>query len=238
MKCPVCRAELSPSSSGSHIIDVCPQCGGIWFDSTELSDVAKDMIQNDAAQDQKTAVAFQSRSKPADGEELKKFCPRCGILTEVFNYCYDSNIFLDKCPSCHGLWADRGELERVVQYLKRNPVVNRYVEPLASESHKTSKQSVISRLVQSRLLSSMVASLYLGEAISAGHSLRIWRVVVFLILPFVCIWFSDRLGGYMEFLKFPRPAITKKTPGFFVALLGWMLFLTPLVIVIVSVITK
>ena len=238
MKCPVCSAELSPYSCGSQTIDICSQCGGIWFDTTELSDVAKDLIKNDVIQDQETTIAFQSRSKPANGEELKKLCPRCGTLTEVFNYCYDSNIFLDKCPSCHGLWADRGKLERVAQYLKGNPVVNKYVESLASELHKTGKQSAVSRLLQSRLLSGIVALLYLGAAIALGNSQIIFKIVMFLILPLACIWFSDAMGGYKGFLTFPRPAITKRTPGFFVALVGWILLLMPLIIVIVLYITR
>ncbi|HIG29977.1 MAG TPA: hypothetical protein EYQ50_20145 [Verrucomicrobiales bacterium] len=100
MKCPVCNAELSPYSYGGQTIDDCPQCGGIWFDSTELSAVAKEMIRKDGVQDQETATAFRSGSQPADEEQLKKFCPRCGILTEVFNYSYDSKVFLNKCPSC------------------------------------------------------------------------------------------------------------------------------------------
>lgn len=238
MKCPVCSVELSPYSYGCQTIDICPQCGGIWFDSTELSAVAKDMIQKDVVQDQEAAAAFQSGSEPANGEELKKFCPRCGILTEVFNYCYDSNVFLNKCPSCHGLWADREELERVAQHLKGNPVVNKYVGSLASELHKTSKQSAVSRLLQSRLLSGIVALFYLGAAIALGDYQIIFKVAMFLILPLACIWFSDMMGGYTGFLLFPRPAITKETPGFFVALVGWMLLLTPLVIGIVRYITK
>ena len=196
------------------------------------------MIHKNVVQDQGAAAALQSRSQPADGKKLKKFCPRCGILTEMFNYCYDSNIFLDKCPSCHGLWADKGELERVAQHLKGNPVVNKYMESMASELRKTGKQSVVSRLLQSRLLSGIVALLYLGAAIFLGNSQIIFRMVVFLILPLACIWFSDTMGGYRGFLLFPRPAITKRTPGFFVALVGWMLLLTPLAIVIVSYITR
>ena len=237
MKCPVCNAELSPYLFGVQTIDVCPQCGGIWFDSDELIAVANDMIQKDAIQDQEIELAFCPKSQPADGKESKRICPRCGISTEVFNYSYDSNVFLNKCPSCHGLWADRGELERVAQHLKGNPAVNKYVESLASELHKTGKQNVASRFLQSRLLSGLVALLYLVPAIVFGNFEIIFKLVVFLMLPLACIWFSDTMGGFTGFITFTRPAITKRSPGFLVAFVGWILLLIPLVIGIVTVIT-
>ena len=191
------------------------------------------MIRKDGVQDQETATAFRSGSQPADEEELKKFCPRCGILTEVFNYSYDSNVFLNKSPSCHGLWADRGELERVAQHLKGNPAVNRYAESLASELHQSGRQSVVSRLLKSRLLSGIVALLYLGAAIVDGDSLVIGKITVFLILTLAFICYSDAIGGYTGHLSFDRPPITQKTPGILVAIFGWILLLIPLVMAIV-----
>ncbi len=236
MKCPVCSAELASNSYGCQTIDVCPQCGGIWFDSEELSAVANDMIQKDFIQKQKPAAAFHPGLQPADEKESNIFCPRCGILTKVFNYCYDSNVFLNKCPSCHGIWADQGELEDVAQYLKGNPAVNKYVKSLANELHKRGKQNAIFRLLKSRLLSGIVALLYLASAIAFGNSQIILKMVAFLVLPLACIWFSDAMGNYTGFLTFPRPAITQKTPGLFVALVGWVLLLAPLIIVTVVII--
>lgn len=38
-----------------------------------------------------------------------------------FNYSYDSNVFLDKCPDCGGVWTDGGEARLIAGYLKENP---------------------------------------------------------------------------------------------------------------------
>ena len=27
---------------------------------------------------------------------------------------YDSNVILDRCPACEGVWVDRGELHKIV----------------------------------------------------------------------------------------------------------------------------
>ncbi len=43
------------------------------------------------------------------------------IKLHKFNYAYDSNVILDKCSECGGIWADKGEVERVAGYLKKDP---------------------------------------------------------------------------------------------------------------------
>ena len=35
-----------------------------------------------------------------------------------FNFGYDSNIFLDKCMKCGGIWADAGEMVQVAKHIK------------------------------------------------------------------------------------------------------------------------
>ena len=238
MKCPVCSVEMSPYSYGGQTIDVCPQCRGIWFDPTELNAAAREMIQNEDVSGQEAKDAFHVTPESMPGDELKKLCPRCSVSTEVFNYSYDSNIFLNKCPTCHGVWADRGELEYVVKYLKGNPAVNKYAESFAKKLVKERKQRLVSRLLKSRLLSGIVALVYLGAAIADGDPEFIVTMAIGLIFALACIWFSDAMGGYRGLLSLPRPAITKKTPGIFIALGGWLLLLVPLVVGIISAIIQ
>ncbi|MDO9464931.1 MAG: rhomboid family intramembrane serine protease [bacterium] len=54
-------------------------------------------------------------------ENKDKVCPRCNQKLKVFNYAYDSNVFLDKCPHCQGMWADEGEAKKLARYLKEDP---------------------------------------------------------------------------------------------------------------------
>jgi membrane associated rhomboid family serine protease len=53
--------------------------------------------------------------------EPLKSCPRCQQEMKIINYAYDSNIILDRCPACDGIWTEEGEIEKVAVYRKGNP---------------------------------------------------------------------------------------------------------------------
>lgn len=63
----------------------------------------------------------------------RRHCPRCATGLSSFNFGYDSDVFLDRCGSCGGIWADRGEAIKVAQHLRGHPTVNRVAEALAQE---------------------------------------------------------------------------------------------------------
>jgi len=52
-------------------------------------------------------------------------------------------------------------------------------------------------------------------------------VLLFVIFPLACIWFSDAMGGYTG-LTTSMP-ITATSPGVIVCILGWLLLLMPLI---------
>ncbi|MBC8205644.1 MAG: zf-TFIIB domain-containing protein [Kiritimatiellaeota bacterium] len=192
------------------------------------------MIQKERIADPEAKDAFKVRCKPIDRNEPEKMCPRCEIPTEVFNYSYDSNVFLNRCTRCRGVWADAGELERTAKYIKGNPAVNMYAESLAKDLANRYKKSLICRLLTSRILSGLVALLYLGGALFTGDSETLWRTATFLVFPLVCIWFSDAMGNYTGFIGFRSPPISQKTPGVFIALGGWLFLLSPLIVAALS----
>ncbi len=48
--------------------------------------------------------------------EKKIECPRCYVpLKRKEVDVFGPNVFIDLCPKCHGLWLDRGELEKLVK---------------------------------------------------------------------------------------------------------------------------
>ncbi|MGE3235132.1 MAG: zf-TFIIB domain-containing protein [Thermoleophilia bacterium] len=52
--------------------------------------------------------------RPARGEPLR--CPTCGTrLVELER----SEILIDACPECRGVWLDRGELDRILDRERR-----------------------------------------------------------------------------------------------------------------------
>jgi uncharacterized protein with PIN domain len=40
-------------------------------------------------------------------------CPKCGghLVTEEFH-----RVQLDRCPDCHGVWLDQGEIDAVIKF--------------------------------------------------------------------------------------------------------------------------
>jgi len=132
MKCPVCSNTLRQVKSKSAIVDVCPSCKGIWFDSEELADFVKLLLQNEKISPEKIKL-FSRRNVQTlyKIKEKDKFCPKCGRKLQKFNYSYDSNVFLDRCTDCKGIWADGGEAIAIATYLKENPAATAVGKSLA-----------------------------------------------------------------------------------------------------------
>jgi uncharacterized protein with PIN domain len=56
------------------------------------------------------------QAKLADNAERKSHymrCPKCGghLVTEEFH-----RVQIDRCPDCHGLWLDQGEIDAVMAH--------------------------------------------------------------------------------------------------------------------------
>ncbi|WP_146394831.1 hypothetical protein [Planctomycetes bacterium CA13] len=59
-----------------------------------------------------------------------------------------------------------------------------------------------------------------------GSGESTFRVLLFVLLPLACIWFSDELGRLSGIsMGLGRPVITENTPGVFVAIGGWILLI-------------
>ena len=105
MKCPKCGENtLDPFDAVEGVdVDFCSGCKGIWFDKGELAFYAE------APEDvPDLASALQA------GKSTGLACPRCesSSLAEV-RYLPSESLLLDVCPSCHGVFVDRGELPKV-----------------------------------------------------------------------------------------------------------------------------
>jgi Zn-finger nucleic acid-binding protein len=81
------------------IIDVCPDCGGIWFDNDELRKVLGDKGLADYLTKH---IGTQSNSELV--------CPRCGGLMDLE---HAQDVEIDVCLRCHGAWLDSGEMGKL-----------------------------------------------------------------------------------------------------------------------------
>jgi len=115
------------------LISVCEKCNGIWFDKNALAKHVKGLAANDHS-----SVGIFNLFERRDvlevdqDKEKEKVCPRCGLILEPFNYMYDSNIILDRCRKCMGLWTDPGEVEKLVRFMSIAKEMEPFGETIAN----------------------------------------------------------------------------------------------------------
>lgn len=90
----------------------------------------------------------------------------------------------------------------------------------------------------SRVFSLVIAAGYLSFFLFAPGNIATERrigtvlaVAGYLLIPLLCIWFSDEMGNYTGTL--PGPAINKTTPGCLVKVAGWVLLFLPIILVLI-----
>jgi hypothetical protein len=88
--------------------------------------------------------------------------------------------------------------------------------------------------MRSKILSLIIAVIYLVIAGLAGGIGAIIRVCIMLVLPLGCIWFGTAMGGYTGTMRL-HP-ITSSSPGWLVRIVGWILLLLPVIVLIIYLI--
>jgi len=139
MICPICRVAMQKTSFGSHAVHECPDCGGIWCDGKKLQGMIDGLLP--IINGLSIHEALHRKVVPMDNsKQSARICPKCGGDMAVFNYAYDSNVFLDRCKSCGGIWADRSEIEEIARFNKSNPSVDKYAIMALSQARKALSQ--------------------------------------------------------------------------------------------------
>jgi len=103
---------MAKQNAEGEEIEACKACGGIWLHRHQLN-----RLLSENGGDVETA----SESHEAAGDERPII--RCGVCAgremRRISFLDYSDIILGFCPSCGSLWLDRGELERMHEYLKK-----------------------------------------------------------------------------------------------------------------------
>ncbi len=131
MRCPSCSNSLIRVKLQEGFVDICPNCEGMWFEKDKFANFVRQLSESREIPAEKTKL-FVRRDVQLLHKvgEKDKSCPNCRKKLRKFNYSYDSNVILDKCPDCGGIWADKGEVEQVASYVKKDPKVTAVAEGL------------------------------------------------------------------------------------------------------------
>jgi Zn-finger nucleic acid-binding protein len=84
-------------------LDICMDCHGIYFDKGELEDLIKLVEDFMAVQFDEPEIANQ----PFTEQNFKPICPGCCETMETLQI---SQIWINHCLNCRGIWLDQGEL--------------------------------------------------------------------------------------------------------------------------------
>ena len=122
MKCPNDSTEMYQVKIEGHynqpiLLEQCKECGGIWFDEAELFSARHGEAEKIEVFDSKSLWTPTNIEKrilrcPLDQSELFRFKDRYFL----------KGIILERCPSCNGIWLNRGDFtkfQQVRQELKR-----------------------------------------------------------------------------------------------------------------------
>lgn len=196
MFCPACRGLLREYQSRKNTIDVCSSCGGIWFDEGELLEYVTNLTEKQELYPELTPVFFKARDV-LRVEDLKpeiRYCPRCTQCMNKFNYAYDSNIFLDRCPGCGGIWTDPGEAGMIAGVLQRSCPTRELAAGLIERERRLDRFRAIAALGESlsrpaRLIDILLPAkvvLPLKAKINSGGTPYVTGIIIFAcILIFV-----------------------------------------------------
>jgi len=106
MKCPKCSdGELREMELPENVtIDMCPKCKGIWYDRGEVG------FQQELERDIPELETVEKTKRPTGND-----CPRCadGTKLEEMRYAVESDLMIDRCPKCEGIFLDKGELSKL-----------------------------------------------------------------------------------------------------------------------------
>lgn len=105
------RVKIAGHYGEPIVIDQCKKCGGIWFDESELFRARQGESEKVEMLDTATLRTHSMIKKP----DLT--CPRDEAAMQLFaDKHFPPDIVLVRCPSCHGIWLNRGTFTKYQQF--------------------------------------------------------------------------------------------------------------------------
>jgi len=113
MKCPDCKIELEKAIFYNVEVDYCKKCLGIWFEEEELRWAKDEKDKNLNWLD----IDLWKDKKKFEISRGGRLCPVCRMPLYEVEY-NGSKTRVDLCNLCKGVWLDRGEFKKIIEYLR------------------------------------------------------------------------------------------------------------------------
>jgi Zn-finger nucleic acid-binding protein len=110
--CPNDDIEMRQVKAESHygqsfFVDQCLECGGIWFDKSEL------YLAKQGQAEKIELLDTENLRTPCDIKNTDLLCPQDHLKLIIFSDPYfPKDLVIARCPQCDGLWLNRGEFKK------------------------------------------------------------------------------------------------------------------------------
>ncbi len=94
-------------------IDRCSRCHGVWLDDRELAKIVGKVDKRFPHDLLQKTIQGAFAGITEEEEKSLEHCPKCSAPLHPLNYNYSSGVIIDRCPSGHGIWLDKLELEKI-----------------------------------------------------------------------------------------------------------------------------
>ena len=114
LNCPKCLYELREIDYEGTIIHTCDECGGELISSAAIQHIISERQADLADQPSPAQPVWQPTYGIPDTEFEKVYmCPLCEQAMNVINYSGDTGVHIDRCDTCHVLFLEHEELEKI-----------------------------------------------------------------------------------------------------------------------------
>jgi len=135
-KCPVCHVDMVKIQVGDVILDECPQCHGLFFDAFEL----KKLDEMHEYADDPELQRLLSYERKDDTRDYQLICPNCGSKMVRRKYNLKSDVYIDECYNCGGIWLDAGELKAIRENYLTPEEARKILDEIIYSDPKLSKE--------------------------------------------------------------------------------------------------
>jgi Zn-finger nucleic acid-binding protein len=116
MNCPNCSHNLKPAQYEHLPYHYCTQCEGIWVNTKMLKHLAARIAADTNIKSSKPVPLLHKTVATVPQDDRIRLCPQCTAGMKIINYAYDSNVIIDRCDACDGIWLDEGEIIKLAQF--------------------------------------------------------------------------------------------------------------------------
>lgn len=119
MKCPLDNVDMLDKQGDGFTYHQCPTCEGMWMRHRALRTLVQKYEPDADLAMPRPEDAYEAFHSPEyDTNHITK-CPLDG--SDYYEHAFGS-VMLDICPTCDGVWMDKGEMEKIREELKNHEI--------------------------------------------------------------------------------------------------------------------